>query len=340
MLLPMTPVRVSNRSFRNLFALFLAGAAIFSTSHAAPPPPAGKLAPRPLYRDPVSHSPADPSFCFNAGQNKWFMYYTARRATATNAPGVSWVYGSDIGMAESSDGGATWTYRGTADIRHGNEAHPHDYTYLAPEVIWHDGTYHMFLTFVAGIFNDWDHPYEMVHLTSKDGIKWKTAGKVDLRSDRTLNPCVRQLPNGTWRMWYEDDRASNTICYANSPDLFKWEPKGSAETNFNGEGPRVFHWKDRYWLIVDCLNNGMRVWSSDDGTDWKLQDSGLFGRHGDAVVSGDRAWWFYLGGPWGGRGRVTAISVVELSVEGGKLIHGDPSLPGYIDLKPVREEEK
>jgi len=326
--------------FRNLFALFLAGAAILSVSHAAPPPPAGKLAPRPLYRDPVSHSPADPSFCFNAGQNKWFMYYTARRATATNAPGVSWVYGSDIGVAESSDGGATWTYRGTADIRYGKDAHPHDYTYWNPEVIWHDGTYHMFLTFVAGIFNDWDHPYEMVHLTSKDGIKWKTAGKADLRSDRTLNPCVRQLPNGTWRMWYEDDRASNTVCYANSPDLFKWEPKGSAETNFNGEGPRVFHWKDRYWLIVDCLNNGTRVWSSDDCTDWKLQDSGLFGRHGDAVVSGDRAWWFYLGGPWGGSGRSTAISAVELSVEDGRLIHGNPSLPVYIDLKPVREKEK
>ena len=141
-------------------------------------------------------------------------------------------------------------------------------------------------------------------------------------------------------MWYEDDRASNTVCYANSPDLFKWEPKGSAETNFNGEGPRVFHWKDRYWLIVDCLNNGTRVWSSDDCTDWKLQDWGLFGRHGDVVVSGGRAWWFYLGGPWGGSGRTTAISAVELSVEDGRLIHGNPSLPVYIDLKPVREEEK
>jgi hypothetical protein len=35
-----------------------------------------------------------------------------RRATAADAPGVTWIHGSNIGMAESSDGGATWTYRG------------------------------------------------------------------------------------------------------------------------------------------------------------------------------------------------------------------------------------
>jgi hypothetical protein len=40
------------------------------------------------------------------------------------------------------------------------------------------------------------------------------------------------------------------------------------------------------------------------------------------------------------RGRTTAINVVELSVTGGKLIPGDPNQPTYIDLKPVREEER
>ena len=335
----MTTARDFNPLFPKICTLLVVGAAFLSVAHAAPPP-AGKLAPRPLYRDPVTYSPTDPSFCFNAREKKWFMYYTARRATATNAPGVSWIYGSDVGIAESSDGGATWTYRGKANIRYGKDAHPHDYTYWDPEVIWHNGAYHMFLSYVAGIFSDWEHPYEMVHLTSKDGIKWKTAGRVDLQSDRTLNPCVRQLPNGTWRMWYEDDRASNTVRYADSPDLFKWEVKGSAETDFKGEAPKVFHWKDRYWLIVDCLRAGTRVWSSDDCTNWKLQESGLIGKHGNIVVSGDRAWWFYLGGPWGGTGRVSAVSVVEFSVEDGKLTHGSPSQPVYIDLKPGREEEK
>jgi len=41
----------------------------------------------------------------------------------------------------------------------------------------------------------------------------------------------------------------------------------------------------------------MRVWHSDDCLAWKLQDQALLGSHGDVVVSGDRAWWFYFGGP-------------------------------------------
>ena len=312
--------------------------------------PSGMLAPRPLYRDPPFDAPTDPVLCFNGEQKKWFMYYTARRATATNAPGVTWVHGSNIGMAESSDGGATWTYCGTADIGYGKDAHPSDYTYWAPEVIWHDRAYHMYLSFVPGIFTDWNHPREIVHLTSKDGVKWDTVGKVDLRSDRTIDACVIQLPNGAWRMWYKDERAARSLCYADSPDLYHWEPKGSAVTNFNGEGPKVIHWKAKYWLIADCWQNGMRVWSSDDCLAWKLQEEPLFGSHGDVVVSGNRAWWFYFGGPRvdtatnapprAARGRTTAINVVELSVAGGKLLPGDPSKPTYIDLRPVREKEK
>ncbi len=170
-----------------------------------------------------------------------------------------------------------------------------------------------------------------------------------------------QLPDGIWRMWYKDERKTPTLSYADSPDLFKWEPKGNAVTNFSGEGPKVFHWNDSYWLVADCWNNGMRVWRSDDCLNWKLQDQALLGSHGDVVVSGNRAWWFYFGGPkpFGAtdrdespastnaapaprrnRGRVTAINVVELTVKDGKLIPGDPTRPTYVDLKSVREEER
>jgi hypothetical protein len=302
----------------------------------APPPPTGKLAPRPLYRDPPFDAPTDPVLCFNAEAGKWYMYYTARRATATNAPGVMWVHGSNIGMAESADGGATWTYLGTANISYGKDQHPDDYTYWAPEVIWVNGTYHMFVTFVPGIFNDWNHPREIVHLTSKDGINWRTLGKVDLKSDRTIDACVMQVPGGIWRMWYKDERARRTLSYADSPDLMSWEAKGNCVTNFNGEGPKVFHWKGRYWLVADCWRNGMRVWNSDDCLNWTMQDATLPGNHGDVVVSSGRAWWFYFGGG----SRRTAINVVELSVADGELIAGDPKLPTYINLKSEREEER
>src|ERR1019366_9452577 len=146
------------------------------------PPRATQPQPATSHPGPPFDAPTDPVFCFNAERNKWFMYYTARRATAVDAPGVTWVHGSNIGMAESSDGGATWTYGGTASIDYGKDTHPTDYTYWAPEVIWYKGTYHMFLTFVPGIFNHWNHPREIIHLTSRDGVKWDTVGPVDLQS--------------------------------------------------------------------------------------------------------------------------------------------------------------
>ncbi len=307
---------------------------------AAPAPtpttlPAGKVATRPLFRDPVFDAPTDPVLCFNAETGKWFMYYTARRATATNAPGVKWVHGSRIGMAESSDGGATWTYRGTADIRYGQDEHPDDSTYWAPEVIWVNGRYHMFLSYVPGIFDDWNHPREIVHLTSTDGVKWDTLGRVDLKSDRVIDACVIEKPGGGWRMWYKDERAAKSLCHADSVDLVHWETRGSAVTDYTGEGPKVFHWQGKYWLVADCWNNGMRVWSSSDCANWQPQDGNLLGSHGDVVVSGDRAWWFYFGNT-----RRTAIEVVELAVAGGKLVPGDPRQPVFMDLKPERELEK
>jgi hypothetical protein len=300
------------------------------------PRPVGKLVPRPLYRDPAFDAPTDPVFCFNAEAGKWYLYYTARRATATNAPGVSWVHGSNIGMAESTDGGATWTYRGTAQIDYGKDQHPHDYTYWAPEVMWDGGRYHMFLSYVPGIFNDWNHPREIGHLTSADGVKWESLGKVNLKSDRTIDPCVMQVPGGGWRMWYKDERAKRSLCYADSPDLMNWEAKGTAVTNFNGEGPKAFHWKGKYWLIADCWKNGMRVWNSDDCLNWTMQDKTLLGSHGDVVVSGDRAWWFYFTE----HGRRAAIDVVELTVANGQLIPNRPDQPTFIDLRPERELEK
>ena len=76
-------------------------------------------------------------------------------------------------------------------------------------------------------------------------------------------------------------------------------------------------------------------WEAEGGAKWVVQDGLLIGSHGDVVVSGDRAWWFYFG-----RGRRTQINVVELSVVNGKLVPGDPAQPTYIDLKPEREQEK
>ena len=131
-----------------------------------------------------------------------------------------------------------------------------------------------------------------------------------------------------------------------APDLFHWEAKGNAVTDRNGEGPKVIHWKGKYWLIADTWATGMRVWSSSDCLHWIPQEETLIGSHGDVVISGDRAWWFYFGAPAPAGmpkpmpRRTTAINVVELSVAEGKLTAGDPNRPVFIDLKPAREAEK
>jgi hypothetical protein len=338
---------------------------ICAQTPAANPPPSGKIAARPLYRDPVFDNPTDPVIVFNAESKRWFMYYTQRRGGS-----IAQIHGSKIGLAASEDNGATWKYIGAADITYGQDKHPNDYTYWAPDVIWVKDIYHMFLAYVPGIFNDWNHPREIVHLTSKDGVKWDTVGKVDLKSDKVIDPCVIQLPNGDWRMFYKDEARPHTICYADSPDLDKWEVKGNAVTNRNGEGPVCIRWQGKYWLMADLDSpEGQGVWSSDDCTNWKPQDSTIYGSHGDIVVSGGRAWWFYFGGQrigninwavipgtepapaasnapapapgFGGRGggRGLAINVVELKVMDGKLMYINPNQPTYIDLKPVREKK-
>ena len=54
------------------------------------------------------------------------------------------------------------------------------YAYWVPEIIWANSQYHMFLSYVPGILDDWNHPREIVHLMSADGLKWDTIGPVDV----------------------------------------------------------------------------------------------------------------------------------------------------------------
>ncbi len=304
----------------------------------------GKVAPKPLYRDPIYDAPTDPVLCFNTQENKWFMFYTSRRAVEPNTPGFTWVHGSRIGIAESLDGGATWKYRGLAKIDYTGGLS--EYTYWAPEVIAHDGTCHMYLSFVPGVFPDWNHPRQIVHLTSSDMIKWKFESVLDLKSDRIIDACVIGLADGKWRMWYKDERAKMSLSYADSPDLYKWEAHGNAVSDRNGEGPKVFRWKEHYWMIADVWK-GLGVWRSDNCLDWKPQAQNLPGSHGDVVVSGDRAYLFYFTGL--GKGNIdpndpyarrrAVIQVAELKCKDGSLAC-DIDKPTYIQLLPKLEDEK
>ena len=89
---------------------------------------------KPLFRDPVYDGAADPVVVWNPHVKRWWMFYTNRRANAPGLSGVAWVHGTRIGIAESADLGATWSYAGTADIELPPDIRGAEPTHWAPDV--------------------------------------------------------------------------------------------------------------------------------------------------------------------------------------------------------------
>ncbi len=329
------------------FLLLILMISILSCKNA--PVNKGKPAPKPLYRDPIFDGTADPVVLWNQHEKKWFMFYTNRRANAKGETGVTWVHGTRIGLAESFDNGATWRYRGTCNI----PLRTDEDTHWAPEVIEHDGVYHMYLTYVPGIFQNWDHPRYIEHLTSTNMIDWKIESRLNLVNEKVIDACVFRLPDGTWRMWYNNEIDGKSIYYADSKDLDTWEDKGKAIGDQSGEGPKVFSWHDSYWMVTDVWD-GLALYKSDDLLDWKRQpgnllqgvgigkDDGVNGQHPDVVVNNGRAYLFYFTHPgrvdsiprsdWYQKRR-SSIQVVELEYKNDKITC-DRDKTTYINLLP------
>lgn len=307
----------------------------------------GKVADKPLFRDPVYDGAADPVVIWNKVEKKWFMFYTNRRANDESLKGVSWVHGTPIGIAESEDGGATWKYRCDAKINYGEG----EFSYWAPEVIEHEGTYHMYLTFVPGMHHGWTGIPLILHLTSENLLDWKYESTLKLANDRVIDACVLRLDDGTWRMWYNNERDRKSIYYADSPDLYQWTDKGKAIGIDRAEGAKVVRWKDKFWMIVDHWQ-GLGVYHSPDAETWtrqpgfllgepgKGEDDGVMGGHADVVVNNDRAYIFYFTHP-GRQGdwkktdnyetRRSSIQVVELEYKDG-VVSCDRDKPCRINL--------
>ena len=323
-----------------------------STSSAA-----GLVAAKPLFRDPVYDGAADPVVVWNSHKKCWWMFYTNRRANVAGLSGVAWVHGTPIGIAESTDHGATWQALGSAEINLPTELSGTLPTLWAPDVRTSaDGIHHMFLTTVPGIFEDWNHPRTIVHLTSTDLRKWKYESALPLASDRVIDACVCALPKGGWRIWYNNERDHKSIYSADSTDLKTWTDHGKVNGvgERPGEGPFVFQWKGHAWMLVD-LWKGLGVYRSEDFVQWTAQTGDLLGipgtgvddkvngGHPGVVVSGDRAYLFYFTHP--GRAgtirpedkeshelRRSSIQVVELMEKDGTL-SCDRNAPTHINLQ-------
>lgn len=335
-----------NRSHAKFVALlcFLLVALLAESASAQPQRNRRRpIAPKPLFRDPVFDGAADPSLVWDFAGRRWLMFYTNRRAKMPEdeIDGVNWVHGTKIGIAASRSG-AEWEYIGTANFPEipGAGDNP---TYWAPEVTAGRGGYHMYLTIVPGVFRDWSHPRFIVHLTSQNLQDWKYESTLKLASEKVIDACVTRLPEGNWRMWYNNERDRKSIYYADSEDLDNWTDQGKVRLpDFpGGEGPKVFRWQDRYWMVVDEWN-GLGVYQSEDATEWTRQaenllrqpgtgpEDGVNGQHADVVAIDDRAYLFYFTHPGripgpngeqprGYESRRSSIQVAELQFVDGQL---------------------
>lgn len=256
----------------------------------------------PLYRDPIYDGAADPTVIWNPIENNWWMFYTSRRANVDCAA-VAWCHGTKIGIASSSDEGATWEFRGHAE---GLDFEPGMHTYWAPEIVDGGGVFHMYATYIRGVHTEWGGTPLIVHYTSDDLWNWKYESTIPLSPGGVIDACVHPLPEGGWRMFYKDCSVSHTYA-ADSQDLYQWRMVGPVITDREHEGPNVFQWRGYYWMVTDPWA-GLGVYRSSDMQEWTRQpnildrpgtrnEDGVKGGHADVVVAGDEAYVFYFTHP-------------------------------------------
>lgn len=261
------------------------------------------IAPAPLFRDPIYDGAADPVMVWSREEKCWWMLFSARRANAPTQD-VAAYYGTRIGTASTPDHGKTWIFRGYLDL----EFEKGWNTFWAPDIIYHNGEYHMFIVYIKGVRNHWGGDANIVHFTGKNLFDWKYQGPLTLSSSKVIDATIFQLPNGKFRIWYKDEtRGANTMM-SESSDLVHWET--SKEPAIGGrahEGPKVFKYQNYYWMLTDEWQ-GMRVYRSADLDHWEKQglildkpgtreDDKPSGAHGDVLVFGDKAYVFYFTHP-------------------------------------------
>jgi hypothetical protein len=261
------------------------------------------IAPAPLFRDPITDGAADPVLVWNRQEKKWWMLYTQRRANS-ETPDVAFCYGNDIGIASGENNGQSWVYRGALNL----EFEKGRNTFWAPDIVYSNGEYHMFVVYIQGVHIHWGGEERMAHYTSKNLWDWKFIGFLNLSSKNVIDASLMQMPNGIWRMWYKDDANNAAIMLAESKDLYNWTYSNKPVLNeTQQEGPKVFKYKDWYWMITDEWH-GMRVYRSKDANVWEKQglvldsasnrnDDLPSGAHCDVIIVNDKAYIFYFTHP-------------------------------------------
>ena len=278
---------------------------LFATMNAVRSQPKDSLhkAPAPLFRDPIYDGAADPVMVYNKEKKEWWMFYSQRRANVQSA-NVAFCYGTSIGIATSDDHGQSWTYKGIAALEFEEGVN----TFWAPDIIYDNGVYHMFVVYIKGVRNDWGGKAKIIHYTSSDLWKWKHEDDLKLSSDNVIDPTFYKLPDGKWHIWYKDDTRGSITMTGESTDLKNWtladKPAIGGKPH---EGPKIFYFNKFYWMITDEWA-GQRVYRSKDASEWEKQGMILdkngtrnqdspTGAHADVVVAGNKAYIFYFTHP-------------------------------------------
>lgn len=284
------------------------------------------MVPAPLFKDPIFNGPADPMIIRKESDGKFYLFYTQRRSTQ-QVEGVSYCYGTAIGVAESDDG-CHWHYRGALELNFEFGQN----TFWAPEIVYDPQRqlYHMFVSYIQGVFMDWGGVSRIEHYTSRDLFYWDHIGPCSIGTGRIIDPCVIRLEDGSWRMWYKDEAQNSATCFADSPDLYDWTYRGIAAGDQPQEGPNVFYFGGQYWLIADIWD-GLAVYRSSDAWAFTrqaediLQHSGTRpddqgrGAHADVFVWGGRAYIVYFTHPDVNNHPRSTVQMAELKITDGKL---------------------
>ena len=282
-----------------------------------------QTAPAPLFRDPIWNGAADPTISWNTREKAFWIFYTNRRATCTNCTGVSWVFGTDIGIASSFDGGASWQYRGIAKLKGKTNLswNSSTNTFWAPDIVQNAGVYHMYVSITPGILTAWNESIAgIVHLTATDPLNGWSYDAVPYTAIHTgIDAAVRKLGDGYWHMW---GKFSDVL---RSSDLLNWTVNGTEPTG--GEGPFVFYFQGYYWMLRDPDTDGLRVYRSPDGLAWTEQSAFILvgagtrsgddtgGKHPSVVLQGTKAYIIYFTQG----NQISCLQAAELTVANGIL---------------------
>jgi hypothetical protein len=275
--------------------------------------------PAPLFVDPVYHGSCDPEVVWNENDQRWYIYYTARRPKLEN----TWL-GTPIGVASSKDM-LHWDFKGYCkfDGTGGDKDSP--FTFWAPAIISANDTLHMFVTWKADTIPNkgpWGGQGWIVHYKTPLDDPVNGWQKVGALHDSTINAIDATVykTGKTFHVWFkgkERSASKHELYHQVTSGFVNWKNSGFSRSEvFNAEAtgsdfeeaPYIFQWKGKYWLVTDP-HNGLFVYSSMDAEKWKFQGTILMeggtrkldhsmARHCSVAVTGDRAFIFYHVEPW------------------------------------------